>query len=397
MNFLQNKRILLGVSGSIAAYRSLDLIRLLQEKDAEIKVILTKGATNFITPLSFSAISRHHVYTDIFKNYPTIIHLELANWADVLIIVPATANIIAKLAQGIADDLLSSIILAFNKPILIVPAMNPKMYAHPTVKANIERLKSYGYQIMQPAEGKLACNEKGKGRLPSVEDILETIEALFLPKDLKGYCAIITAGPTREAIDPVRFISNYSSGLMGFALAKIAAQRGANVILISGPTNLKPPYNVNFISVITAEEMKETVLKYFPQADVVMMAAAVVDFKPIYQSEKIKKRNKINLNFELTPDILKILGERKKHQFLIGFAAETGELIVEAIKKLKEKNLDIIVLNDITYPNAGFGVLTNKVRIIYKNGVQEVWPLLSKEEIAMRLWDRVKMALCRNY
>ena len=391
MNLLQGKHILLGVTGSIAVYRSLDLIRLLQAKGAEVKVIMTKGAQAFITPLTFSAISRNKVYTDIFQTYPEypIIHLDLAKWADALVIAPASADILAKLAQGIADDLLTSIFLGCSKPVLIAPSMNPQMYAHPTVQTNISKLKNQGYQVLTPSEGKTACGTSGQGRLPLVEDIVEVIEALFSKKDLTGYKVLITAGPTQEAIDPIRFFTNHSSGRMGFTLAKIAYQRGAKVILISGPTSLKPPYGVNFLSIITTEEMKQAVLKHFSSMDVVVMAAAVTDFKPVYHPHKIKKREKLSLSLEKTPDILAILGKEKKHQYLIGFAAETKDLLAEAMKKLKAKNLDMIVANDVS----GFEATTNKIVLIYKNGSYEKWPLMSKEEVAWRLWDRIRTFL----
>ena len=391
MNSLQGKQILLGVTGSIAVYRSLDLIRLLQAKGAEVKVIMTKGAQAFITPLTFSAISRNKVYTDIFQTYPEhpIIHLDLARWADALVISPASADILAKLAQGIADDLLTSTFLGCSRPVLIAPSMNPQMYAHPTVQANIAQLKKYGFHILASTQGKTACGDVGQGRLPPVENIVEAIESLFSKKDLTGYKVLITAGPTQEAIDPIRFLTNRSSGRMGFALAKTAYQRGAMVTLISGPTSQKPPYGVNFLSVTTTQDMLEAVLRHFPSVDVVVMAAAVMDFKPLYYPHKIKKREKLSLSLEKTPDILAILGKEKKHQYLVGFAAETQNLLAEALKKLKSKNLDLIVANDVS----GFEATTNKIVLIYKNGAYEKWPLMSKEDVAWRLWDRIKTFL----
>ena len=395
MNHLQGKQILLGVTGSIAVYRSLDLIRLLQAKGAEVKVIMTKGAQAFITPLTFSAISRNKVYTDIFQTYPEypIVHLDLAKWADALVIAPASADILAKLAQGIADDLLTSTFLGCSKPVLIAPSMNPQMYAHPAVQANIARLKSYGFHILASTQGKTACGDVGQGRLPPVENMVEAIEFLFSKKDLTAYKVLITAGPTQEAIDPIRFITNRSSSRMGFALAKTAYQRGAKVTLISGPTSLKPPYGVNFLSVTTTQDMLEAVLRHFPFVDVVVMAAAVMDFKPLYHPHKIKKREKLSLSLEKTPDILAILGKEKKHQYLIGFAAETKDLLAEAMKKLNAKNLDMIVANEISQSNTGFKATTNKVSVIYKNGAYEQWPLMSKEDVAWRLWDRIKTFL----
>jgi len=267
--------------------------------------------------------------------------------------------------------------------------MNPQMYAHPTVQANIAQLKKYGFHILASTQGKTACGDVGQGRLPPVENIVEAIESLFSKKDLTGYKVLITAGPTQEAIDPIRFLTNRSSGRMGFALAKTAYQRGAMVTLISGPTSLKPPYGVNFLSVTTTQDMLEAVLRHFPSVDVVVMAAAVMDFKPLYYPHKIKKREKLSLSLEKTPDILAILGKEKKHQYLIGFAAETQNLLPEAMKKLKSKNLDLIVANDVS----GFEATTNKIVLIYKNGAYEKWPLMSKEDVAWRLWDRIKTFL----
>jgi phosphopantothenoylcysteine decarboxylase/phosphopantothenate--cysteine ligase len=395
MNLLKGKNILLGVTGSIALYRSLDLIRILQKKEVNIKVIMTKGAQAFINPLTFSSLSRNEVYTDFFKIYPKypIIHLDLAKWCDTLLIVPATANILAKLAQGVADDLLTCTVLACSKPILIAPAMNPHMYAHKAIQNNINQLKTYGYQFLAPIEGKTACGEEGQGRLLSPENIAQAVEAVFSKKDLKDTKVLVTVGPTHEPIDPVRFISNRSSGQMGFAVAKIAFQRGAEVILVSGPTCLKPPYGVNFLGIKTAEEMKNAVLAHFSSIDVVVMAAAISDFKPSYSAYKIKKQKTINLTLKNTPDILTLLGQQKTHQILVGFAAETNELITQAIKKLKAKNLDIIVANDVSKVGAGFEVATNQVSVIYKNGSQEEWPLMPKEEVAFRLWDRIRALL----
>ncbi|MDL1970803.1 MAG: bifunctional phosphopantothenoylcysteine decarboxylase/phosphopantothenate--cysteine ligase CoaBC [Candidatus Desulfofervidaceae bacterium] len=394
---LKDKHILIGITGSIAAYRIPDLIRLLQGQGAEVKVILTKGAQAFITPLTFAALTRNQVYTDIFEFYPEhpVIHLDLGAWADAFVIAPASANILAKLAQGIADDLLTSTVLGCKKPVLICPAMNTNMYFNAAVQANIARLREFGMDVMTPAQGKLACGVEGAGRLPDVQGILEKIEAILLPQDLAGYKMLVTAGPTQEPIDPVRFISNRSSGKMGLAIACAACQRGAEVTLISGPTHLKPPYGVNFIPVTTAEEMKNAILKSFPQMDAVIMAAAVADFKPAYVPHKIKKSEQITLSMQKTDDILSLLGQQKQHQLLVGFAAETQNLIKEACKKIRQKNLDMIVANNVMQPGAGFEVSTNQVTIIYRNGVREQWPLMTKKAVAMRLLDRVKELLSR--
>ncbi len=397
MQVLKNKHILVGVTGSIAAYRIPDLIRSLQNKGAQVKAIMTKGAQAFITPLTLSALTRNQVYTDIFEfhsEYP-IIHLNLTDWADLFVIAPASADIIAKLAQGMADDLLTSAALGCPRPILVCPAMNTRMYLNPAVQRNLNILEKLGFHLMKPATGNLACGVQGQGRLPDIEDITTWIESFFFPKDLKGYKVLVTAGPTQEFLDPVRFISNRSSGKMGFAIAKIAAARGAKTILISGPTSLRPSYGVEFIPVVSCAEMKEAVLSLYEDVDVVIMAAAVADFRPCYVSQKIKKTERLNLELEKTEDILFVLGQRKRHQLLIGFAAETKDLLKEAQRKLQQKNLDLIVANDVIQPGAGFESETNKVSLIYRSGARENWPLMSKEAVAMRLIDRIKRILCR--
>lgn len=397
LNLLKNKHILLGITGSIAAYRMPDLIRQLQAKGAKVKVIMTKGAQAFITPLTFSALTGHPVYTDVFHFYSEhpIIHLDLARWADIFVIAPASADVIAKLAQGMANDLLTSTALGCSRPILVCPSMNPNMYFKPAVQANLRRLTQNGFYVMQPAKGKLACGTEGQGRLPAIEDIIARIEMFFFPQDLRRYKILVTAGPTQEAIDPVRFITNRSSGKMGFAIAKLAAARGAEVILVSGPTQLRPPYGVNFISITTTQEMKEAVFECYPEVDAVIMAAAVADFRPRYTPQKIKKADGLALYLEKTEDILSLLGQYKRHQLLVGFAAETGDPLAEAKRKLEQKRLDLIIANDVTQPGAGFGTETNQVTLIYRNGVRECWPLMYKEEVAMRLLDRIKGLLCR--
>ncbi len=391
MQILLNKRILLGVTGSISAYKMFDLVRRLKTEGAETRVILTKGAQTFVTPLPFEVFTKHHVYTDIFRfspDYP-IIHIDLAKWADILVISPATAHVLAKLSQGIADDLLTNIVLVFDKPILLCPSMSESMYEKKIVQENIKRLKQQGFYVMAPTTGRLASYMVGTGRLPEVDDIIEMIRSFFMPKGLSGYKILVTAGPTKEPIDPIRFLSNYSSGRMGFALAKIAQFCGAEVTLISGPTNLRPPYGVDFISVETAKEMKETVMDQFEKVDAVIMAAAVADFMPVYSEKKIKKQKGLTLHLEEAPDILRELGKMKKRQILVGFSAETGNVFLEATRKLKEKCLDLIVANDVTLPGVGFSVPTNKVTLINKNGVREEWALMSKEKVAMRLCDRI--------
>ena len=395
MHILQNKHILLGISGSISAYKMFDLVRRLKIEGAEIRVILTRGARAFVAPLPFEVFTGHRVYTDIFEfssDYPTL-HIDLANWADTLVISPATAHILAKLSQGLADDLLTSIALTLDKPILLCPSMNEKMYKKNIVQENIKRLKQLGFYLVEPVVGRLASYKVGTGRLPEIDDIIEVIKSIFMPKDLRGYKILVSAGPTREPIDPIRFLSNYSSGRMGFSLAKIAWLRGAEVTLVSGPTALKPPYGVHFISIETAEEMKEAIINQFSRVDAVIMAAAVTDFRPVYSEKKIKRQKGVVLNLEENPDILKELGKKKKGQVLIGFSAETGDVFLEASRKLKEKSLDLIVANDVTLPGAGFCVPTNRVTVISKDGVYEQWPVMSKEEVAMRLFDRIRELL----
>lgn len=395
VHILSKRRILLGITGSISAYKMFDLVRRLKIEGAEIKVILTKGAQAFVAPLPFEVFTRHGVYTDIFKfspNYP-IIHVDLAKWAEIFVISPATAHVLAKLSQGIADDLLTNVVLAFDKPILLCPSMNDKMYKKDVVQENIKRLKQLGLYVMSPTVGRLASYTVGTGCLPEVDDIIEVIKSLFMPRDLSGYRMLVTAGPTREPIDPIRFLSNYSSGRMGFSLARIAKFRGAEVTLISGPTYLKPPYGVSFIKVETAEEMRKAVVSQFEKADAVVMASAVADFRPAYSEKKIKKQKGLILHLEENPDILKELGKMKKGQILVGFSAETGNLFLEARRKLNEKCLDLIVANDITLPGAGFSVPTNKVSLIDKNGVREEWALMSKEKVAMKLCDRIRELL----
>ncbi|WP_422448235.1 bifunctional phosphopantothenoylcysteine decarboxylase/phosphopantothenate--cysteine ligase CoaBC [Thermoanaerobacterium sp. DL9XJH110] len=394
---LNDKFITMGVTGSIAAYKAVELVRLLKKKGADVQVIMTKSACEFIKPLTFQVVSRNPVITDMFEKpyYWEVEHVALADKADLFLVAPATANIIAKIAAGIADDMLSSTILATRAKVLIVPAMNVHMYENPVTQKNISYLRSLGFEIMEPAEGALACGYAGKGRFPEPGEILKRIEALMgKRRDFHNKKILVTAGPTREPIDPVRYISNRSSGKMGYALAEAAVLRGGNVVLVSGPTNLEPPAGLyKFIPVETAREMQKAVLENFSWADVIIKAAAVADYRPKnYSTEKIKKRDgETNLELVKNPDILQELGEKKTTQVLIGFAAETEDLEENAVKKLNNKKLDFIVVNDVTQEGAGFGSDTNIVKIIHRDGRVEAFPRMSKKDVADIILDR---ALC---
>ncbi|MCG0274675.1 MAG: bifunctional phosphopantothenoylcysteine decarboxylase/phosphopantothenate--cysteine ligase CoaBC [Thermosediminibacteraceae bacterium] len=396
---LQGKFVVLGVTGSIAAYKAVELVRLLKKKGANVQVVMTRSATEFVTPLTFQVLSGNPVITDMFEKPVRweVEHVSLADKADLFVVAPATANIIAKMAAGIADDMLTASILATRAKVLVVPAMNVHMYCNPITQENISYLKEKGFSVMEPEEGFLACGYLGKGRFPEPDKIMEVIERLVgNSNDLKNKRILITAGPTREPIDPVRFISNRSSGKMGYALAEAAVERGGEVILISGPTCLPQPAGLfKYIAVETAQDMKEQVLKFFPWSDVVIKAAAVADYKPkCYSERKIKKKDS-EMVLELTknPDILKELGEKKDKQLLVGFAAETDEIKENALEKLRQKNLDLIVVNDVTAEGAGFEVDTNIVKIIYKDGSMEELPKMTKKDLAHVILDRIVQIL----
>jgi phosphopantothenoylcysteine decarboxylase/phosphopantothenate--cysteine ligase len=386
---LKGKNILLCVTGGIAVYKAAALTSKLTQAGASVKVIMSNGAQKFVTPLTFQALSRNDVYTDTFdeKHPESIAHIDLADWADLIIVAPATANIIGKLANGIADDMISTTLLAATAPVWVAPAMNVHMYEHPAVKRNIERLKSYGYQFVEPNEGYLACGYVGKGRMEEPDNIVRLISSYWeKEKDqpLKGKKVIITAGPTREILDPVRFFSNRSSGKMGYALAEAANQLGAEVTLISGPVSLNPPTGVNVKYIENAEEMYNAVMELFPSADIVIKSAAVADYRPKQvSSEKMKKQDgDLIIQMERTKDILKTLGERKDHQFLVGFAAETSNLDEYANSKLKRKNADMIIANNVNEKGAGFEEDTNIVTIYKKDGTKKPLGIMSKKELA---------------
>lgn len=387
-----NKKILLCVTGGIAVYKAAALTSKLVQSGAEVKVILSESAAKFVSPLTFQALSRNEVYTDTFeeKNPSVIAHIDLADWADLILVAPATANTIAKLANGIADNMITTTLLAATAPVWIAPAMNVHMYDHPAVKKNIAILADYGYRFIEPSEGYLACGYVGKGRLEEPEKIVELLKRYFISKSslkLKGKTVLITAGPTREKIDPVRFISNHSTGKMGYALAEAAKSAGAKVVLVSGPVNLTAPAGVDLIKIESAEEMYQAVMKRFDAVDIVIKTAAVADYRPkISYDHKMKKQpGDKTIELERTKDILFELGSMKTNQVLVGFAAETDNVEEYALKKLHAKNADMIVANNVKTEGAGFGTDTNIVTLYKRLGGKMSLPLLSKKETAERI------------
>jgi len=387
------KRITVGVTGGIAAYKAAELVSTLVKAGADVHVAMTSSAQQFITPLTFQVLTGNPVHSQLFTSGDEggVLHIELAQRTDLLVIVPATANIIGKAANGIGDDLVSTLILAASCPVLFCPAMNVVMYQNPVVQRNIGLLREHGYAFVEPGEGRLACGTSGKGRLAELAMIVHRIHQLLTPQDLAGLTVLVTAGPTREPLDPVRYLTNRSSGKMGYALARAAVQRGAEVILVSGPTSLTPPPGVEFIPVETACQMFDAVAENFARAHLVIKAAAVADYRPVAVSdEKIKKQGQ-GMNIEMTqnPDILAEIGRRKKDkQILVGFAAETSELEKHARDKLVRKNLDLLVANDVTLPGAGFDCDTNVVRIFSSGGEVESVPLMDKQRVAHVILDR---------
>lgn len=387
-----DKTVIVGVAGGIACYKAVELVRLLVKAGRRVQVIMTHGAREFVTPLTFQTLSGNPVATETFNltQESEIGHINLADSADLLVIAPATANIIGKIANGIADDLLTTVIMATQAPVLLAPAMNIHMYQNPILQENLRKLSQVGYYILEPAEGFLACGYEGRGRLPDAEKIAEEIERLLRKKDLGGERLLITAGPSREAIDPVRYISNRSSGKMGYALARVAARRGAEVVLVSGPTALDCPSGVRRVGVVTAAEMHAAVVHEFATATAVVMAAAVADFRPVVTAEQKIKRGKgaIEIRLEPNPDIIKELGQNKNGKVLIGFAAETEDLTANAAKKLREKNLDMIVANNVAEAGSGFDGDTNIATILDRTGAAQALPLMSKDDLADRIFDR---------
>lgn len=385
---LQGKKIILGVTGSIAAYKAAQLVRLLVKEGMEVKVIMTPLAKEFITPLTLATLSRNPILVDFFnpENGDWNSHVDLGMWADAYLIAPATANTIGKMVNGVADNLLITTYLSAKCPVFIAPAMDLDMFAHPSTRRNIDMLRSYGNQIIEPAVGQLASGLEGKGRMEEPENIVQFLDDYFTPKLMSGKKVLITAGPTYEKIDPVRFVGNYSSGKMGFALAEACAKQGAEVTLITGPVYMRAKHAaINRINVESAEEMYKAVLSKFDKMDGAILCAAVADFTPVSQSDYKLKREHDNLVVELKPtlDIAAEVGKIKRHeQFLVGFALETNNEEANAKSKMERKNFDFIVLNSLQDPNSGFGFDTNKVSIIHRSGLQREYELKSKLEVA---------------
>ena len=394
---LTGKTVILGVTGSIAAYKAGELISRLRKKNAVVKVIMTEAATKFIAPLTLQTLSQNPVSVEMFtepKNWE-VEHISLSEQGDIFLLAPASANLLGKLASGIADDLLTSTVMATTASVVLAPAMNVKMYENPVTQGNINKLQELGYYFIEPTFGMLACGYEGKGRLAEIDTIVEAVEKILLKnQDLSGKKVLVTAGATREPVDPVRFLSNHSTGKMGFALAQAAQERGAEVILVSGPTFLSCPKGVKQVKVQTAREMRDAVFANLSEIHIVIKAAAVADFRPKFVSEqKIKKGSDSEtwtIELERNPDILYELGQNKGKKVLVGFAAETQNLLDNALAKIKKKNLDLIVANDITQLGAGFGVDTNIVKLIDKNGQVEKIPQMSKLALANQILDRVK-------
>lgn len=394
MNNLFNKKILLIICGGISAYKSLELIRGLKKRNVQVKTILTKSAKEFVTPLSVTSLSQEKVYYDIFsvENESEMDHISLSRWADLIVVAPATANTISKLSSGMSNDLASTVILASNKDIYLAPAMNVRMWEHASTKENLFKLKNYGYKIIGPEIGDMACGEFGKGKMTEVNEIIKQIEIYFNNKTKnQKFKALVTAGPTQEYIDPVRFITNKSSGKQGYEIAKSFRDNGFDTTLISGQTNLDPVPGVNFIKVNTAEEMFNETINNLP-ADVAVFSAAVADYKvKNYNSKKIKKKENLNLILEKNIDILAYVS---KHNYLrpkltIGFAAETNDLVENSLKKLEEKNCDWIIANDVSDTSIGFNSDNNQVSIFYKNKTNETLDKMNKSLIATELVNRV--------
>jgi phosphopantothenoylcysteine decarboxylase/phosphopantothenate--cysteine ligase len=389
---LTEKTVVLGVSGGIAAYKAAELVRALRERGARVRVVMTRNAQQFITPLTLQTLSGHPVATDLWDltQESQIGHIDLADSADAMLVAPATANVVAKLASGLADDLLTTVALATRARIVVAPAMNVHMFENPVVQENLERLRARGVRVVAPDTGSLACGYEGPGRLPEAEVLVEEVTAALAPQDLAGETVLVTAGPTREYLDPVRFLSNRSSGKMGFAVARAAARRGARVVLVAGPTSLGEPRNVDVVRVESASEMAAAVDARVAEATVVVAAAAVADYRPKRRAaEKAAKvRGATTIELETTRDIVAGIDRSRRDRIVVGFAAETGDPVARARDKMARKGLDLIVANDVTAQGAGFDVETNVVTLI--DGEQEQHlPLLTKDEVADAILDRV--------
>ncbi|MBU5638189.1 bifunctional phosphopantothenoylcysteine decarboxylase/phosphopantothenate--cysteine ligase CoaBC [Geomonas sp. Red69] len=394
---LKGKEIVLGVAGGIAVYKAVELLRLLVKAGANVHVVMTKSATEFVTPLTFQTLSRNPVHLELFNliSEEKIGHIALADRADLYIIAPATANVIGKIAHGIADDLLTTTVMATRAPVLIAPAMNVNMYRNPIYRENEARLKEHGYLFVAPACGMLACGYEGEGKLQAPEVIFEEAVAALTPKRLAGERILVTAGPTLEEIDPVRYISNHSSGKMGYAIARQARLRGAAVTLVTGPTCLAPPVGVEVIRVQSAQEMRDAVQGCLSRIDIVIKAAAVADYRPRTRAgEKMKKsQESLCIELEKNPDILAELGAGKGERILVGFAAETQDLLRHAGAKLKAKNLDLVVANDVSQEGAGFNVDTNIAKLLFSDGRVEELPMMEKEDLAGVILENVETLL----
>lgn len=388
-------RIVLGVTGGIAAYKTPELVRRLQDAGAEVRVIVTEAGAHFVSPLSLAVVSNHGVVTDQWKDtgHGGVDHIELARWAEILLIAPATANIIAKLAHGIADDQLSTYALAHRRPVVVAPAMNTQMLLHPTVGENLRKLQARGVDVIEPDAGLLACGDEGAGRMPDPPVLIERVRSHFGTRDLEGLNVLVTAGPTREAIDPVRYISNRSSGKMGYAIADAARRRGANVTLVSGPTMLTVPAGVTLRQVMTATEMRDAVLAAAPTQQIVIKAAAVADFAPVTVAEtKIKKSTDgggLRLELKRNPDILAELSQMTPRPFIVAFAAETNDVTENAREKLRRKGADLIVANDVSNRSIGFDAENNEALVLGKDGSETRIPFASKRAVAERILDLV--------
>ena len=393
---LKGKTVLLGVTGGIACYKSANLASALVKQGANVQVVMTRNATEFIGPHTFESLTGNRVSVDTFdRNYQfQVEHIALADQADLVLVAPATANVLAKLAHGLADDMLTTTILACNCPKIAAPAMNTKMYENPVTQDNLDILRKYGWEIVEPASGRLACGAVGKGKMPEPEDLLECVlHALSHEKDMAGLRVLVTAGPTREALDPVRYLTNHSTGKMGYAIAKAAAARGASVTLVSGPVNLKKPPYMEVVDIVSAQDMFEAVTSRAPDQDIIIKAAAVADYRPACVAEdKIKKSGTdadLSLPLSRTSDILGWLGEhRVPGQFLCGFSMETRDMVENSKKKLEKKHIDLIAANNLKQAGAGFGVDTNVLTLISADGAREL-PLMSKEEAAHALLDEI--------
>lgn len=389
---LEGKRILLGVTGGIAAYKSVEIVSRLRKKGAVVYVVMTKAATEFVTPLTFRSISANPVYTSMFDEPKiwNIEHISLAEQIDVALVAPATANILAKMATGIADDFLSTVLLAVRAPIFVAPAMNDAMYHHPATQRNLGILQERNVRLIGPTKGFQACGTEGDGRMSEPLDIVDTLENHFSQlqnRSMSGKKVLVTAGGTREPLDPVRYIGNFSTGKMGYAIAQAFAEVGAQVTLVSAPSEIAVPLGVEVIRISTAEEMYREVLQRFPEQDIVIKAAAVADYRPVVREIQKMKKNDQSIQLELIPnqDILATLGQNKQHQFLVGFAAETQNPLYNGLEKMKRKKADMLVVNDVTLPGAGFGTDTNIVSFLFADGSRKDLPQMSKLEIARQL------------